>query len=171
MTQVILSAATQDQLGKAILADATAKNRWVKAVDLLVSDGVKAAMLKATKTGENDKLRAQVKAIIVSTFTKAEQALLAKETKTLKDDDKKEKRRLIQETGRYLSLIEGKLASREAQESGDEGEKESPKTELQKIQAKLDEVISKLTKLEDARFDVVQTIKNVKALKGSMPAA
>jgi hypothetical protein len=170
MTQVILSAATQDQLGKAILADATAKNRWVKAVDLLVSDGVKAAMLKATKTGENDKLRAQVKAIIVSTFTKAEQALLAKETKTLKEDDKKEKRRLIQETGRYLSLIEGKLASREAEESGDKEAGET-KTELQKIQAKLDEVISKLTKLEDARFDVVQTIKNVKALKGSMPAA
>ena len=169
MTQVILSAATQQQLGKAILADATAKNRWVKAVDLLVSDGVKAAMLKATKTGENDKLRAQVKAIIVSTFTKAEQALLAKETKTLKEDDKKEKRRLIQETGRYLSLIEGKLAAREVQESGEEAGE--TKTELQKIQAKLDEVISKLTKLEDARFDVVQTIKNVKALKGSMPAA
>jgi hypothetical protein len=171
MTQVILSAATQEHIGKAILADATAKNRWVKAVDMLVSDGVKAVMLKATKTGENDKLRAQVKAIIVSTFGKAAQALLAKETKTLSDSAKAEKRRLIQETGRYLSLIEGKLASREAQESGDEGEKESPKTELQKIQAKLDEVISKLTKLEDARFDVVQTIKNVKALKGSMPAA
>jgi hypothetical protein len=169
MTNAIISAATQDAIKAAIVAEGTAKSRWIKTTDLLVSDGITSAMLKSTKTGENDKLRAQVKAIIVSTFGKADQALLAKETKTLSETGKAEKRRLIQETGRYLSLIEGKLASREADES-DDGSEDAPKTELQKIQAKLDEVLKKLTKLEDARFDVVQTIKNVKALKGSMPA-
>jgi hypothetical protein len=169
MTNAIISAATQDAIKAAIVAEGTAKSRWVKTTDLLVSDGITSALLKSTKTGENDKLRAQVKSIIVSTFGKADQALLAKETKTLSDAAKAEKRRLIQETGRYLALIESKLASREEDEKED-SEKETPKTELQKIQAKLDEVIAKLTKLEDARFDVVQTIKNVKAVKGSMPA-
>lgn len=169
MAQAIISAATQDAIKAAIVAEGTAKSRWIKTTDLLVSDGITASMLKSTKTGENDKLRAQVKSIIVSTFGKADQALLAKETKTLSDSAKAEKRRLIQETGRYLSLIEGKLASREADESG-EDESGSAKTELEKIQAKLSEVLKKLEKLEDARFDIVQTIKNVKALKGSMPA-
>ena len=169
MTQATISAATQDAIKQAIVAEGTAKSRWVKTTDLLVSDGIKAAMLKSTKTGENDKLRAQVKAIIVSTFGKADQALLAKETKTLSDAAKAEKRRLIQETGRYLSLIEGKLASAEKANEPEDSEG-STKTELEKIQAKLSEVLKKLEKLEDARFDVVQTVKLIKAVKGSMPA-
>jgi hypothetical protein len=169
MTNAIISAATQEAIKAAIVAEGTAKSRWVKTTDLLVSDGITSALLKSTKTGENNKLRAQVKSIIVSTFGKADQALLAKETKSLSDSAKAEKRRLIQETGRYLSLIEGKLASREADESGDD-ESSSTKTELEKIQAKLSEVLKKLEKLEDARFDIVQTVKLVKALKGSMPA-
>jgi hypothetical protein len=169
MTQAIISAATQEAIKQAIVAEGTAKSRWVKTTDLLVNDGIKSTMLKSTKTGENNKLRAQVKSIIVSTFSKADQSLLAKETKSLSDTAKAEKRRLIQETGRYLSLIEGKLASAEKADEPEDSEG-SVKTELQKIQEMLDKVVTKLTNLEDAQFDVVQTIKNIKAVKGSMPA-
>ena len=164
----VISSASQKVLVDALKAQSTVENKWVAVTDSLMADGITSFDLEKTKTGENDKLRAQVKSIIVSTFKQADQDLLAKDTKTLDANQKIEKKGLGMKVGARLSLIESKLRKAESDDT-ESGAQESSKSEVQKIQAKLDEVLSKLNKLENPQFDVVETVKLVKTVKGMIP--
>jgi hypothetical protein len=173
----IISAKSQEVLVDVIKDESKIKNKWVRVTDSLKADGITSFDLESTKTGENEKLRAQVKAIIVSTFSATKQNLLLKDTKTLSDSDKVQKKMAQQDIGTYLGLIEKKLRKAEHDarvaaglEDDSTGAQESSKSELQKIQAKLDEVLVKLNKLENAEFDLVETVKLVKVVKGMIPA-
>jgi len=166
---IILSIDTANAIKSAILAETSTITKWVKATDMLLSNGVTSEALKASKTNDNEKLRAQVKALIVSTFPNIAQALLAKDSKSLSDDQKIQRKTLQQNIGRYLALIESKLRAAEKDQSGEE-DTIIGKTELQRVQELLDKVITKLQKIENAQFDVATTVKNIKALKGSLPA-
>ena len=164
----VISAASQKVLFDALTAQDKVEHKWVAVADSFMADGIKSIDLAASKTGENDKLRAQAKSIIISTFSKANQDLLAKDSKTLEAAQKIERKALIQKVGSRLSLIESKL--RAAEYDPETGAQESGKTEVQKIQEKLDEVLSKLNKLDSPQFDVVETVKLVKTVKGMIPA-
>lgn len=164
----VISVASQKVLVDVLTAVDKLENKWVAVTDSLMADGITSFDLESTKTGENDKLRAQVKSIIVSTFRKADQDLLAKDSKTLEAAQKIERKALIQKVGARLSLIESKLRKAESDDT-ESGAQESSKSEVQKIQAKLDEVLSKLNKLENPQFDVVETVKLVKTVKGMIP--
>jgi hypothetical protein len=173
----IISAKSQEVLVDVIKDESKIKNKWVRVTDSLKADGITSFDLESTKTGENEKLRAQVKSIIVSTFSATKQNLLLKDTKTLSDSDKIQKKMAQQDIGTYLGLIEKKLRKAEHDdrvaaglEDNGTGAQESSKSELQKIQAKLDEVLVKLNKLENAEFDLVETVKLVKVVKGMIPA-
>lgn len=173
----VISAKSQEVLVEVIKDEGRIKNKWVRVTDSLKADGIKSVDLESTKTGENEKLRAQVKAIIVSTFSAAKQSLLLKDTKTLDAKQKIEKKIAQQDIGTYLGLIERKLRKAEHDdrvaaglEDDSTGAQESSKSEVQKIQAKLDEVLVKLNKLENPAFDVVETVKLVKTVKGMLPA-
>lgn len=168
----MIDANTATALKDALKAEGATKTKWTKATDLLIAQGITSELLKTRKDGENDKLRTQVKALIVTTFDAAKQAVLSKETKSLNDADKKFKRDTTQEIGRYMSLIEGKLRKAEAEANPEAAAEaaESTKTEMQKIQGLLDDVLKKVQKLEAPSFDVAQVVKNVKAIKGSMPS-
>ena len=165
----VISAVSQKVLVDVLTTVNKLENKWVAVTDSLMADGIKSADLAASKTGENDKLRDQVKAIIKTTFSKADQDLLAKDSKTLEAAQKIERKGLIQLIGSRLSLIESKLRKAESDTDGESGAQESSKSEVQKIQAKLDEVLSKLNKLENPQFDVVETVKLVKTVKGMIP--
>ena len=165
----VISTASQKVLVDVLTAVDKLENKWVAVTDSLMADGITSFDLESSKTGENDKLRAQVKSIIVSTFAKREQDLLAKDSKTLEANQKIERKALIQKVGARLSLIESKLRKSES-DGTESGAQESSKSELQKIQAKLDEVLVKLNKLENAEFDLVETVKLVKVVKGMIPA-
>jgi uncharacterized protein (UPF0332 family) len=173
----VISAKSQEVLVEVIKDEGRIKNKWVRVTDSLKADGIKSIDLESTKTGENEKLRAQVKAIIVSTFSAAKQSLLLKDTKTLDAKQKIEKKIAQQDIGTYLGLIERKLRKAEHDdrvaaglEDDSTGAQESSKSEVQKIQAKLDEVLVKLNKLENPQFDIVETVKLVKTVKGMIPA-
>jgi hypothetical protein len=172
----MIDANTATALKDALKAEGATKTKWTKATDLLIAQGITSKLLETRKDGENDKLRTQVKALIVTTFDAAKQAVLLKETKSLDTEGKKFKRETTQEIGRYMSLIEGKLKKAEAEANPKTKEEleaeaaESTKTEMQKIQALLDDVLKKVQKLEAPSFDVAQVVKNVKAIKGSMPS-
>jgi hypothetical protein len=165
----VISVASQKVLVDVLTTVDKLENKWVAVTDSLMADGITSFDLESTKTGENDKLRAQVKSIIVSTFRKADQDLLAKDSKTLEAAQKIERKALIQKVGARLSLIESKLRKAESDTDDGSGAQESSKSEVQKIQAKLDEVLSKLNKLENPQFDVVETVKLVKTVKGMIP--
>ena len=164
----VISSASQKVLVDALTTQDKLENKWVAVTDSLMADGITSFDLESTKTGENDKLRAQVKSIIVSTFRKVDQDLLAKDSKTLEANQKIERKALLQKVGARLSLIESKLRKSESDDT-ESGAQESSKSEVQKIQAKLDEVLSKLNKLENPQFDVVETVKLVKTVKGMIP--
>ena len=166
----MIDANTATALKDALKAEGATKTKWTKATDLLIAQGITSKLLETRKDGENDKLRTQVKALIVTTFPEAKQKILSKETKSLNDADKKFKRDTTQEIGRYMSLIEGKLRKAEAEANPEAEAAESTKTEMQKIQGLLDDVLKKVQKLEAPSFDVAQVVKNVKAIKGSMPS-
>jgi len=136
----VISAASQKVLFDALTAQDKVEHKWVAVADSFMADGIKSIDLAASKTGENDKLRAQAKSIIISTFSKKDQDLLAKDSKTLEAAQKIERKTLIQKVGSRLSLIESKL--RAAEYDPETGAQESGKTEVQKIQEKLDEVLS-----------------------------
>lgn len=173
----VISAKSQQVLAATIKDHNKLETKWVAVTDSLSADGITSVDLAKTKTGETEKLRAQVKSIIVSTFDSAKQNLLLKDTKTLSESEKVKKKLAQNEIGSLLGLIERKLKKAEhdarvaaGMEDNGTGAQESSKSELQKIQAKLDEVLVKLNKLENAEFDLVETVKLVKVVKGMIPA-
>jgi hypothetical protein len=125
-------------------------------------------MLETEKKGGNEDLRDQVKAIIVSTFSEAEKALLATDTKALDDIKKFQKKTIQQKIGARLSLIQSHI--RKAEKAEEDGEAEAPKTAVQRIHADLDKAIAKLQKLDAPTFDVTEVVKRINAAKGMMPA-
>ncbi len=161
-----------------VSADGKAQNKLERFIDLMFADGVRTVNIRAKgddgkATTENDPLRAQIKeTVIIPAFPKSEQALLEKETKTLSEQDKFFKFKVQQKLGKYMSTFEKKIADREHDELAQAGliEPRVAKTEMQKIQKILDDVISKLQKLENPTFDVTDAVAKTKALKGSMPA-
>jgi hypothetical protein len=159
--QITLSNTTLSAVSSAVRADGSADNQWAKLRDLLVADGVQASMLETESNGGNVDLVKQVKEAIVAGFTKAEQAVLIKETKTLDDSDKLFKRETQQKIGSKLARVRKLISEKEEKES---------KSEIERIQKLLADAVTKLEKLEGADFDIPHVIKTIKAAKGAMPA-
>lgn len=159
--QITLSNTTLSAVSAAVRADGSADNQWAKLRDLLIADGVTAKMLETETNGGSVDLVTQVKAAIVAGFTKSEQSVLIKETKTLADGEKLFKRETQQKIGSKLARVR-KLIS--------EKEEKAETSEIQRIQKLLADAVAKLEKLEGADFDILHVIKTIKAAKGAMPA-
>lgn len=167
-TKVVLSSSSVSALSSALKSQDKNDQCWVKACDTLRADRITSAMLDTEKNGGDEDLRDQVKKIIVTTFTEAERALLATDTKALDDIKKFQKKTVQQKIGARLSLIQSHI--RKAEKAEEDGEAQAPKTQVQRIHADLDKAISKLQKLEAPTFDVTEVVKRINAAKGMMPA-
>lgn len=167
-TKVVLSSSSVSALSSALKSQDKNDQCWVKACDTLRADRITSAMLDTEKNGGDEDLRDQVKKIIVTTFTEAERALLATDTKALDDMKKFQKKTVQQKIGARLSLIQSHI--RKAEKAEEDGEAQAPKTQVQRIHADLDKAISKLQKLENPTFDVTEVVKRINAAKGMMPA-
>jgi anion-transporting ArsA/GET3 family ATPase len=160
--QITLDNVTLAAITEAVKADAQSDNKWEKLRDLLMSKGVTAKMLETEDKGGDPEMVTQVKTAIVAGFTKSEQAILIKETKTLDDASKLLKRETQQKIGSKLARVR-KLIS--------EKEDKNEKTDFELIQKALESVVNKLQKMESAEgVDLIRAIKDTKALKGSLPA-
>jgi uncharacterized protein (UPF0210 family) len=111
--QITLSNTTLSAVSAAVRADGSADNQWAKLRDLLIADGVQASMLETEANGGNVELVNQVKAAVVAGFTKSEQAVLIKETKTLDDSDKLFKRVTQQKIGSKLARVRKLISEKE----------------------------------------------------------
>ena len=178
-SKVVLSSSTINEVASALKSQDQTDKKWVKACDALRADRVTSSMLETEKKGGNEDLRDQVKKVIVSTFTEAEKALLAQDTKALpkrkeqqagdKAPSKEDKKEVQQKIGARLSLIQSHIAKAEkAEEEG--GEAGATKTEVQRIHEALDKAVTKLQGLATPAFDVTEVVKRIKAAKGMMPA-
>ncbi len=167
-TKVVLSSSTITVLTGALKSQDQNDQKWVKACDSLRADRVTSGMLETEKNGGNEDLRTQVKSVILTTFSEAEKALLAQDTKALSELEKFSKKKAQQKIGARLSLIQSHI--RKAEKAEEAGEAEAPKTAVQRIHADLDKAIAKLQKLEAPTFDPAEVIKRINAAKGMMPA-
>jgi hypothetical protein len=177
-TKVVLSSSTINEVASALKSQDQTDKKWVKACDALRGDRVTSSMLETEKKGGNEDLRDQVKKVIVSTFTEAEKALLAQDTKALpkrkdqqagdKAPSKEDKKEVQQKIGARLSLIQSHIAK--AEKAEEDGEAQATKTEVQRIHEALDKAVTKLQGLTAPAFDVTEVVKRIKAAKGMMPA-
>lgn len=159
--QITLDNVTLSAITEAVRADGQADNKWEKLRDLLMSKGVTAKMLETEDKGGDPEMVVQVKTAIVAGFTKSEQAILIKETKTLDDASKLLKRETQQKIGSKLARVRNLIAIKEKGE----------KTDFELIQKALESVVNKLQKMESAEgVDLIRAIRDAKALKGSLPA-
>jgi hypothetical protein len=179
MTKVILSADSIKAGLEYVSADNKVQSTLLpKFVDLMWADGVRTLTIRAKGDDgkpctENDALRGQIKeVVIVPAFPKKEQALLAKETKTLSEQDKFDKWKVQQKLGKYMSNFEKKIAEREHDEQVKAGtvEPRVAKTENQKLQDQCDSLIRAYQKLEKPAFDVTECVKLLKQIKTITPA-
>lgn len=167
-TKVVLSSSTVSALSSALKSQDKNEAIWMKASDSLRADRITSTMLETEKKGGDEDLRQQVKNVIVSTFTDAEKALLAQDTKALDDIKKFQKKNAQQKIGARLALIQSFI--RRAEKAEEDGEAQATKTEVQRIHEALDKAIAKLQKLEAPTFDPAEVIKRINAAKGMMPA-
>jgi hypothetical protein len=167
-TAKMLSQSSATVLASALKSQDKNDQIWVKASDAVRADGITSAMLETEKKGGSEALRNQIKGIIVSTFTEAEKALLSADSKALDDVKKMLKKTAQQKIGARLSLIQSHI--RKAEKAEEDGEAQSPKTEIQRIHEALDKVIGKMQKMDAPSFDTTECIKRIKSVKGMMPA-
>jgi len=178
MQKVILSADSIRAGLDYVSADGKAQSKLEKFVDLMWADGVRTLTLRAKGDDgkactENDALRSQIKeVVIIPAFPKNEQNLLAKETRTLSEQDKFDKFKVQQKLGKYLSAFEKKIAEREHDEDVKAGliEPRVAKTDNQKLQDQCDSLIRAYQKIEKPAFDVTECVKLLKQVKTLTPA-
>ena len=151
-------------------AESQVAQKWVKFTDLLRADGVTSGMLDS-KNGSQE-LRDFVKdKIVLPSFKAPELSLMAKETKSLSDTDKAHKRFLQQQVGSRLAKIERHLRDAEkASEAGEDGTPKAPKTDAQRLQRMLDDILAKIGKMEKPAFDAVAVCDHLKKCKGIIPS-
>jgi hypothetical protein len=149
-------------------AESQVAQKWVKFTDLLRADGVTSAMLDSNSGSQE--LRDHVKThIIIPSFKATELALMAKETKSLDEIKKTQKRILQQQVGSRLAKIERHL--KEAEKAADAGgTPRTTRTDAQRLQKLLDDILAKLTKIEKPPFDMVAVCDHLKKCKKIIPS-
>ena len=158
VTSIVLSASTKKDLVDALKIDDQADKKWVKAADSLRADGVSYLMLGKDKEGGIPAVKDQVKAVIISTFSEADQKLLATETKALEDMGKFQKRDLQMTIGKKMSKIINHLKPKVER---------GPRTVIaieDKLANAWNEQIEMLQKAEGVHFDTVAVQRTLKEL-------
>lgn len=168
MSQFKLANTTRSAIADAVSLDVASGHKWLKVTDSLQADGIKAHMITTENKGGKPEIRDAVRDAIVLGFTKPEQALLAKDAKSLDDSEKANKRYLSQTIGKYLVRIEQYLNKAEAKAKG---EVVKPATTVwSRAQDSLSKLIDTIQNSEGvADLQVADAIRTAKALKGYMP--
>lgn len=171
-TNVKLSTATINAIGAWSGQTIKTDKSKVKAIDSLHADGVTADMLKAPGKDEPRALYDSVCISIVTGFTANVQALLKKDTKSLKEDQKRDKRYWQQQIGSKLKDLRNALARREAQAAGDSDGAEADKSTWEATKRKvLSEMIAQAQKKEASTIkDLSAFIKDLQSALARIPA-
>ena len=158
---VVLSSSTVQSITGSVKGQIVQKGKWKQTLDNLQAEGVKSFMLDKSTKGKNNpnaELHKQVNSAIVAGYDADMQALLAKETKTLSDMDKKIKRLTQMEVGAYFTYIRNQLKKRETDSVKNSTEKASP---VDMYFKDLQSALDRLAKLEDVDFSVVEHKKSI----------
>ena len=146
---------------EAVKADAANEKRWVKAADMLRSEGVTSEML-----GSDADFRAQFKEqVILLSFTKVEQAIMARPQPTLSDEAKITRRWVQQQMGNRLDRVQKYVARAEREEELSDDDKGTQRVATLETRLKKDltKWIEKLEKQEGTPFPLSDMLKALRA--------
>lgn len=168
MSQFKLANTTRSSIADAVSSDVVTEHKWLKVTDNLQADGIKLSMVVTENKGGKPEIRDAVRDAVILGFGKTEQALLAKDAKSLDETEKANKRYLSQQVGKYLARIEGYLGKAEAKASGDVVK--SATTVWSRAQESLNKLLDAVQKSEGvADLHTADAIRTIKTLKGYLP--
>ena len=161
MSVVKLSTASSDAIGAWSGQSVKTDKIKVKVVDSLHADGVTPAMLLSPKDGADPAFFGSVKAAVVAGFTSNVQTLLDKDTKTLSDSQKTDKRYWQQQIGSKIKDLRNALVKREAQ--GEDGEARGNVASFEaRLKRDLTKYIAQIEKGEAFGFPVAEMLKHLR---------
>ena len=142
-------------------ADFTVQKRWVKTADLLRAEGVTSETLDGNKE-YRDWFK---KNVILLSFTKTEQSIVAKPQTSLSDEEKVTKRGVAQQTGSKLSKVTSYVKRAEQEEMMTDDERGAKKVSDMATRLKRDLTawIDKVEKAEAVTFSATEMVKHLKS--------
>lgn len=146
-------------------ADAGVQKRWVKAADMLRSEGVTSEMLGSDK-GFRARFKEQV---VLLSFTRVEQVIMAKPQTSLSDEEKVTRRWLQQQVGNRLTRVTQYVAKAEREEELSDEDRGTQRVATLETRLKKDltKWIEKLEKQEGTTFplsDMLKALRTASAL-------
>ena len=164
MKSVVLSEKSQSLTTEVIGSERQVEGKWKLLGDSYQADGVKSSMLdktgKKTDANPNATLQFQITQAIIKALPATWQALLAKDTKTLSQQDKDSKRYAQQQVGSKYGKIKRHL---EKLENPNSSAPRVTRSAQQRIIDALNDAIDVAQKAEDLNMDIVAFNKIVKS--------
>jgi hypothetical protein len=161
MTAFKLSAETITTVVDTLKAQGVVDKKWLKTADALRAEGVTAETLD----GDKEYRDAFKKNVILLSFTKTEQAIMAKPATSLSDEEKVTKRWIIQQTGAKLVKVTGHVRKAEQEEMMTDEERGARKVSDMATRLKRDLTawIDKVEKAEAVTFSATEMVKYLKS--------
>jgi hypothetical protein len=161
MSKLTLSAETISIVVDTFKADTAVQKRWLKAADALRAEGVTSEQLE----GDKEYRDAFKRDVILLSFTKIEQAIMAKPTTSLGDEEKVTKRWIIQQTGAKLVKVTGHVRNAEREEELTDDERGAKKVSdmATRLKRDLTKWIDKVEKAEAVTFSATEMVKYLKS--------
>jgi hypothetical protein len=161
MTAFKLSAETITTVVDTLKAQGVVDKKWLKTADALRAEGV----TSETLDGDKEYRDAFKKNVILLSFTKTEQAIMAKPATSLSDEEKVTKRWIIQQTGAKLVKVTGHVRKAEQEEMMTDDERGAKKVSDMATRLKRDLTawIDKVEKAEAVTFSATEMVKYLKS--------
>ena len=142
-------------------AQGVVDKKWLKSADTLRSEGV----TSETLDGDKDFRDYFKKNVILLSFTKTEQAIMAKPTTSLSDEEKVTKRWIVQQTGAKLVKVTSHVRRAEQDEMLTDDERGAKKVSDMATRLKRDLTawIDKVEKAEAVTFSATEMVKYLKS--------
>jgi hypothetical protein len=160
MSTLTLTADAVSITVETLKADNAVLKKWKKAADILRSEGVTAEKL----TNDSEYRSAFKTQVVLLSFTKLEQAIYAKPTTSLSDEEKVTKRFVTTELGSRLGKVARHVNKAEQEEAMTDDERGARKVADMATRLKKDLAvwIEKIEKAEAVTFSATQMIKHLK---------
>ena len=161
MSKLHLTAEAVTVTVETLKAEAGVQKRWLKTADVLRAEGVTSEAL----TNDKEYRDAFLKDVILLSFTKVEQAIMAKPATVLSDEEKVSKRWIRQQMGARLTRVTQYVRKAEEDEAMGEDERDARRVAALETRLKRDltKWIEKVEKAEAVTFSATKMLEHLKA--------
>jgi hypothetical protein len=160
MSKLNLTAECVSTVVETLKAEAGVQKRWVKAADMLRAEGVTSETL-----GNDKEYRDAFKRdVVLLSFTKTEQAIMAKPATALSDEEKVSKRWVQQQLGSRLNKVIQHVKRAEDEEAMDDDERGARAVASMETRLKRDltKWIEKVEKAEAVTFSATKMLEHLR---------